>query len=117
LKAVFTHLISEIYRRTLSQYLPILFQDRTKATNNANFPDLRQDRFLNKNQKNLFLNKKIIEQLKKICNTSVEFLKQVEISGKQPYFLPNFSEQNHSPKNLSSNESPPILTLLPYSFF
>jgi hypothetical protein len=50
-------------------------------------------------------------------NISVEFLKQVEISGKQPYFLPNFSEQNHSPKNLSSNESPPIRTLLPHLFF
>jgi hypothetical protein len=42
----------------------------------------------------------------------VEFLKQVEILSKQPYFQPNFSEQN----NPSSNESPPLPTLLPYFF-
>jgi hypothetical protein len=52
-------------------------------------------------------------QNSEFCNMSVEFLKQVEISGKQPYFQPNFSEQN----NLSSNESPPIPTLLPHLFF
>jgi hypothetical protein len=44
---------------------------------------------------------------------SVEFLKQVEISGNQPYFQPYFSEQ----KNLSGNEFPPIPTLLPNYFF
>jgi hypothetical protein len=43
----------------------------------------------------------------------VEFLKQVEISSKQPYFQPNFYEQN----NPSSNESPSTPTSLPHSFF
>jgi hypothetical protein len=42
-------------------------------------------------------------------NMSVENLKQVEISSKQP----DFSEQ----KNPSSNELPPIPTLLPHYFF
>jgi hypothetical protein len=41
-------------------------------------------------------------------NISVDFLKQVEISGKQPYFKPNFSEQ----KNLSSYKSPSNINLI-----
>jgi hypothetical protein len=36
---------------------------------------------------------------------SVEFLKQVEISDKQPYFQPNFSEQNDSPKQFTKKTS------------
>jgi hypothetical protein len=50
----------------------------------------------------------------KISNISVEFLKQVEISGKQPYFQPNFSYKTIHQKSLSSQDFLSQPTLLPH---
>ncbi|MDR1483755.1 MAG: hypothetical protein LBT09_02910 [Planctomycetaceae bacterium] len=46
-------------------------------------------------------------------NMSVEFLKQVEISSKQPYFQPNFPNK----QTLVAMNPPQYQTLLPHLFF